>query len=908
MHSAGDAIEAQLRVVRVRIDALGESLDGALATVPEELRGRVRVRYEEEVAQVIEPVRVLSSSGGPRPWASGYDPSAGYYWRRQREHLLSLPGWSERHLESLDDASDTILAHVEDPRPAGPAEFRVRGLVMGFVQSGKTANFCAVIAKAADLGYKFIIVLSGIHNSLRQQTQRRVNRALGIDPARGVGQPEHGRRWVTLTSDAINGDFRAGTANANVLQGNEQVVLVVKKNKSVLERLLGWIGGAAPASLPVLVIDDEADQASVNTGGNRPPLEEMTDLTADDLGSGPPEQELDPSVINGLVRQLLGRFRRVSYVAYTATPFANILIDDQAVDRIAGSDLYPADFILSLPRPSGYVGAERLFGRGVLPGEDDAIPGLDVFRRVSDDEAGQHTPGSRNVFTYQPQITPAMREAFLDFVLATAAREHRAGVPVASTMLIHTHHRKPVQLQLGAVVRDHVTQLRQTWRYDRGALESELRDRWETNFRAVTRAIRPDADNSFDDLLPSLDTLFRDPFSVIVLNSGSDDELDYERHRAIKAIVVGGNRLSRGLTLEGLTVSYYLRSADAYDTLMQMGRWFGYREEYIDLTRIYTTSQLYGWFRDLALAESELRLEMARYQRERLTPRDLGMRIRSHPIMAVTARNKMGSGAVIRQSYSARLLQTTYFQVHDRGWLENNTTAVQRLVGQLGQPNGRRDGITYASWCPTWRDVPAATILSFLDEYRTDPRAAQVDASPIRRYIQQQLADGELAHWWISIRGRRHGEDRLGREDRWSSGGLPIHRINRSALRLTQGCIGSLIDPAIRSGASGSADEEVGLSAEQIEAAKRSDEEYGTALRTQRDPAEGLLLIYPISPYSRPKDGTSTDRGPLMVEPRQTDTVAAIALVFPRSSGAATIEYIAGSVEQRRLGGIGAGS
>lgn len=207
MRSAGEAVEAQLRVVRVRIDALGESLEQALASVPEELRASVRVRYEEQVSQVIEPVRVVSSAGGPRQWAASYDPSTGYYWRRQREHLLSLPGWSERHVESLDDASDTILAHIEDPRPSGPTEFRVRGLVMGFVQSGKTANFCAVIAKAADLGYKLIIVLSGIHNSLRQQTQRRVNRALGIDPSRGVGQPEHGRRWVTLTSDAINGDF-----------------------------------------------------------------------------------------------------------------------------------------------------------------------------------------------------------------------------------------------------------------------------------------------------------------------------------------------------------------------------------------------------------------------------------------------------------------------------------------------------------------------------------------------------------------------------------------------------------------------------------------------------------------------------------------------------------------------------
>ena len=283
-------------------------------------------------------MHVLSSHGGPRPWFGSWDPSTGYYWLRQRSYLIDQIGWAQPDVESLDDATDRILSHLEDPRPAGPVEFSVRGLVMGYVQSGKTANFCALVAKAADLGYKLVIVLSGIHNSLRLQTQRRIARALGIDPT-GVAMPEAGMRWISLTTDEINGDFRPGTIDANVLQGNERVLLVVKKNATVLRRLTRWMENRAPASLPVLIIDDEADQASINTGGNRAPISDQTDLGPGDVEDVNAVDELDPSMINGLVRLLISSFHRVCYVAYTATPFANVLINHLAIDREVFEDL-----------------------------------------------------------------------------------------------------------------------------------------------------------------------------------------------------------------------------------------------------------------------------------------------------------------------------------------------------------------------------------------------------------------------------------------------------------------------------------------------------------------------------------------------------------------------------------------
>ena len=246
--------------------SLAEAMD---RVVPPEHQEAVRRRFEEEATQVIRRMRGVSADGGPKAWFADWDPASGYYWVRQRQYLLDSGARTERQLEALDDHSDRVLSHLEDPRGSEP--FTTRGLVIGHVQSGKTANFSAVIAKAADVGYRIVIVLTGMHNSLRQQTQRRLDRELGLVPGVGVGLPEHGLRWLSQTTADLHGDFDPGTSDPNVLQGNERVIFVVKKFGTVLDRLISFIGQAnPPESVPVLIIDDEADQASINTGGNRP--------------------------------------------------------------------------------------------------------------------------------------------------------------------------------------------------------------------------------------------------------------------------------------------------------------------------------------------------------------------------------------------------------------------------------------------------------------------------------------------------------------------------------------------------------------------------------------------------------------------------------------------------------------
>ena len=381
----------------------------------------------------------MLADGGPRSWFEHHNPADGYYWRRQRDFLAHDLGRQEFEIDSLDKATNRILSHLEDPHSKDA--FGIRGLVIGHVQSGKTQNFSALIAKAGDAGYKIVIVLSGLHNSLRQQTQLRLERDLGRENVKGVGEPEAGKRWQWMTGPGLWEDFAKSGVNAAVLQGNEQVIFVVKKNKSRLEWLNEWMKDRVPKDVAVLVIDDEADQASINTGGNRygeaPPevgFEEEVDLVGDGRdfdGGAPAADELSPSAINKNIRLLINRFHKSAYVAYTATPFANVLIDPEAFDKDAGGDLYPRHFIINLPDPPGdlYVGSVRLFGRDAISGEAGSVEedGLDVIEFVSDKDRALLVPPPRQRPGFVPTVPPSLKQALADYVLASAALLHRVG-------------------------------------------------------------------------------------------------------------------------------------------------------------------------------------------------------------------------------------------------------------------------------------------------------------------------------------------------------------------------------------------------------------------------------------------------------------------------------------------------
>ncbi len=891
-------IEKALRAMRTFVDALDWPPEKALQQLPEDIRELVRIRWEEARSQPIRPASILTA-GGPRAWSRDWNSSTGYYWRRLRHYLLDKKGRSENEVGSIDDSTDHILAQLEDPRSSGPEQFSVRGLVIGHVQSGKTANFSALITKAADAGYKLIIVLSGVHNELRRQTQIRLGRELGLLPG-GVDEPDPGRRWVSLTTPDLSGDFHPGTIDPNVLQGTNHVLLVVKKNASVLRRLTEWMTKRPPpSSIPVLIIDDEADQASINTGGNRPPdanmLREMFDLRDDDIGASP-QDELSPSVINRLLRRLIHSFRRVAYVAYTATPFANVLIQHDAVDRDAFEDLYPKDFIVALSAGSGYVGTTQLFGRDSLTGDEEPADGLDVIEDISEDDVESLVPlVASQTPSFFPSIPDSLNQAIIDFILAMAARHERGEGAQPACMLIHTTHRTVLQNRLAEKVEERCAHLRRAWRYGGpGHADATLfRERWDKRFRPLIASMNAAQDRTFVQMEKHINEVLRDPIPVLTLNSSSGDTLDYETHPGLKAIMIGGNRLSRGLTLEGLVVSYYLRTTLYYDTLLQMGRWFGYRAAFVDLTRLYTTPELVQSFRDLALAEEELRVEIRRYERERLTPLDFGPKIRAHPVMMVTARNKMGAGHAILQSYSGQLLQTVNFKLDDLNWLRNNLTTTRIFLPSLGRPRHRENRYI-------WSDVAVATVLEFLQKYRS-LQAARFELGAVCQYIAEQVKRKELTSWKVALVSKGAGGGKSYDEDLGVAGYKKIRTIERTRLTKFPSSIGSLINPATKTHP-GRGDEEIGLSIEQCQDAARQTQQqpdlrYGHLLRAMRSVSEGLLLVYPISPLSgQGASDPGSVRSPLFDDPGKACTVVGIALVLPVSRSPATVTYITGSV------------
>lgn len=890
MISDGDRIEDNVRLVRLIMQRDGISFDDALTAIgpviPLEDHDAVRNQYQKQSTSTITVLGPdVISAGGPRPWFTDYDPSKGYYWRRQRNFLSFDLGRRDFEVDSLDRSSNEVLEHLENPDAT--KGFAVKGLVIGHVQSGKTQNFSALIAKSADAGYKIVIVLSGLHNTLRQQTQRRLERDLGRENVAGVGEPEAGKRWQWMTGAELWGDFNPGAVSAAVLQGNEQVIFVVKKNKTRLERLICWMAGRVPSWVPVLVIDDEADQASINTGGNRSYIaREEVDLVGGDFdGEELTEDELNPSAINLNIRKLIGSFAKCSYVAYTATPFANVLIDPSARDKEGGSDLFPTDFIISLPAPPGdvYVGATRLFGRDRLLGEEANNvdeDGLNIIEFVPDYEAAMLLPprGARAGFV--PMLPQSLKSALLDYVLASAAWLERSRKDEPCVMLVHTAMQRALQDPLGPDISKELAYIRQQWLYDANTYRPVLKERWDKRFRPITASVDVNLDRKFEDIAPFLDRLLRDGIEVRILNSNWDDTVDFEDEPFLKAVVIGGNKLSRGLTLEGLLVSYYIRETLYYDTLMQMGRWFGYRGKYVDLTRLYSTEQLVACFHDLATAEEELRAQIGRYRRENLTPRQLMPKIRKHPSMAITAETKMQAAVQVQVSFAGEQVQTLRFPLNPTPALAANRDVALRLLQSLGPPHSVIAGK------PSWADVSPNAVRAFISEFEVIDQFA-IHPPSVIEYIDKQIANGELTRWRILVSCASVSRQGAGWTEDLGIQGMPIvPLIARSRLANDPTSLGVVTDPEA---------ELLGLSEEAKTAAEDAFAEglfpsRATAYRSRRSASEGLLVIYPISPRSGPGRNAS-NRVALFTNPEGLPTLVAYSLSFPASKTSATVEY-----------------
>lgn len=851
-------LEEALSLVR-RCILLYIPKEQAYELVPENIRDHVQSIIEDEETIILTPAGEILEDPDREEWLRRADRQEWYFWPKLRSFYLENKQWELPSIRSLDRITDKILGQLGDPTANS---FDRCGLVLGYVQSGKTSNYTALIAKAVDSGYRLVIVLAGIDNGLRRQTQIRLNQEIvGYSDNRNnaVRYPPAGLQWHSFTTEDIDGDFRRGNASTAALQeGSQPVLLVVKKNGHVLRRIIQWFEEAPIENLntiPCLIVDDEADLASIDTRGtyqteNEPEYEDTE----------------PPSVINGLIRRILGLFQKKAYVAYTATPYANILIPHDGFNPYFHYDLYPKDFIIDLPKPNGYFGAEELFGDFNSSNDDS---GLDVIRFIEEYEISE---------LESLELTESLKRAIFDFVLAGAARIVREGSNIPLTMLIHTSRLISEQNELKELIEDYFQELRDSWRYNRrirSNLEEQFREIWNTDFIITIKDYDDSLDLEFNEIIAALSEMLN---SVVVktINSESGEVLDYDLEPDLKVIAVGGNRLSRGLTLEGLLTSYFVRNTWNYDTLMQMGRWFGYRNNYVFLTRIYTSRALAGYFQDLANVEHNLREDLKIYEDRGVKPIDVGLRILKHPSMQVTGplKRRFSREVTLSQSYVNQIVQTFKFPFSRTDELiqicDDNISAVADFIQSLGPANYPN------SKGPAWKSEDIGLIIDFLQNFRVSNDTTNLSLPLICRYIEQCNTVGELINWTIAVMGLMEEDAQLGKTD-WGAG--DINQISRTRLKSNPDSLGVISDPE---------DEAMGLNSEEIANMERL-RDRGTSKRQSaravRKPQDGLLMLYPISRYSGHHQ-RGNKRMPLYEDPSQSGVrdLIGIAISFPDSN------------------------
>lgn len=846
-----------------RVDAMLAGMPGGspgLENISRAVESRV-VIWQEASKSLVENkghVEWLPEAKATRQWE---------FWDRYRRYLTDVEGLPRQVVWRTGETTDDIIRKLEDPQRAGPWDRR--GLVVGDVQSGKTANYLGVICKAADAGYRLIVVLTGMHNSLRSQTQLRIDEGLlGFDTQYqqrydeekqgssriGVGaMPGAPRLKIgSLTTSAEKGDFKKGVYNnSNVPISDYPFVLVIKKHRSIIDNVRKWVTEVegvqkagtdekiVPAGISLLVVDDEADQASVNTKAVDDP-------------------EADPTKVNAAIRELLESFEQRAYVGYTATPYANIYADPGAGHKKYGRDIFPSSFIESLRPPSNYFGPVRVFGlRSKDPLEPELEP-LPIFRDIKDQKAwlaDGHKPG-----TTPGDLPGSLLKALNSFVLVCAARRARGQATKHNSMLVHATAWVDVQQRVAGQISDEIQFLRDRVHTDGARPDApvwqELRALWDEDFVETSGHFPVKQPLIWEDVRSEVGPAL-EKITIRTINGSSKDALDYYENRrtGLSVIAIGGNKLSRGLTLEGLSVSYYLRASKMYDTLLQMGRWFGYRPDYEDLCRLFTTDALRRAYREITAANEELRADLEEMAVQGQTPEQYGLRVRSSVNgLLVTAPSKSRRAQKIKLSFSGDVNETSIFDVSPAA-LEKNWDTLHSFVRQLDKaavPLVRRP-----SGSVLWTGVPPELVAEqFLRPYVADRMAQRVRPEFIAQYVQQCALAGELSAWSVMLVGVSGGPIE-------TIAGYDVGLVERAPLKPLQPgderyTIRRVLNPADES-----VDLEKGQADRGLEKLKEGlHDRYeaegklekldklkvpsGPFLRRQRRPDQALLLIYPL--------------------------------------------------------------
>ena len=675
---------------------------------------------------------VLFEAEDYRPWL---DQRRGeidfYYWSRYHKHLKER-FLSKEVVGALDLITDKILDHLEDPTKEG--KWERKGLVVGHVQSGKTANYIGLIAKAADAGYKVVIVLGGMLNSLRNQTQSRIDAdfmgfCTRYQKHMGVARFGSARRPISFTTSISDFSKKVAQQIALGLDAlREPVILVVKKHVSTLAELKNWLAENNRHNLkefPLLLIDDEADHASINTK----------------------KSEQDPTAINRGIRELLQLFPRSSFVGYTATPFANIFIDPENVNEMTNGELYkdlfPRDFILSLDPPTNYFGATEVF-----------IDKPDTYLRTIDDS--EDLLPIRHKKDWEPSALPeSLKKAVDCYIIGKAIRLLRGQTNKHYSMMINVSRFTNVQERLKTLVSIFVKERQDAIKNYAGlppeiarknsAVLERLWQVWAEEY-AENDALWHDVQGKLNESAS--------PISIASINVNSTDRLDYDEFPNGRSLIaIGGLGLSRGLTLEGLLVSYFLRNSIMYDTLLQMGRWFGYRDGYADLCRIFMPESAASWYAHIAEAVEELRSDFKEMERLKLTPLEFGLRVRSHPTaLIVTARNKMRSATpvIVEIALEGRLVETSLLINRHESITHNGTVLNSAVIQATRYSKWEREPNNLGGYL--CRSVPISILETVVESFQNAPECMLTEKGPLLNYIYQLRDDKNITTCDVLLR------------------------------------------------------------------------------------------------------------------------------------------------------------
>lgn len=592
-----------------------------------------------------------------------------YHWDRYKNHLTVAKHFPKEVIKVLEEKTlFSLMSYLGNPKD--DSAFSVRGLVVGDVQSGKTSNYLGLVTKAADAGYKVIFILTGTIESLRKQTQQRVEEGfIGWDSFNGVAVGV-GRGDPTPKAFTSRGKDFVGTDNQNTTYklsnySTEPMIFVLKKNVSVLKKVysslrnINTTASQTKINYPALVIDDEADNASINT--NKP--------------------DNDPTKINKYIRSLLSLFTRSSYVGFTATPFANVFISYDKEDEMLKDDLFPRDFIYALKSPSNYCGPKKYF-----VDKNDNIQFIEDF--------------DENVFPMKhkkewdgEKLFDSLYEAIRTFLLANAIRDIKdVEKNTHRSMLVNMSRFTKVQFVIMNIVQSYVDEVK------RNVKQTHKLSSAYALTNPIIKDLKKTFNKQFSSFQYSLDGVtWNEVFSqlydaiskikIVVVNSGKNSsKLNYDDNKdGLRVIAVGGLALSRGLTLEGLMTSYFYRNTSTFDVLMQMGRWFGYREGYDDLCRIWLTKTSYGYYKYIYKSTEALKSDIRTMGLEKRKPEDFGIRVMNDSIdLGITAANKMRNTMhkVIRKSFYGSLFETPYIS-RNLDEVENNINSTLAFLNKI---------------------------------------------------------------------------------------------------------------------------------------------------------------------------------------------------------------------------------